>query len=123
VLAAAALWVSPFGPGPSLPVGATRLHINTATPHLMPNFGCPAALLSPVRVATADDELIVVSVETGETVTVVWPAGWAAWRLEGRAALVEGDGSVVAREGDVIEDRFGDGSDDAGKVHICVVGW
>lgn len=119
---AAAIWLSPLGPGPGLPNGATRLRIATEAPHLVPHFGCPAALLGPVRVATAGDELIVLAVGTNEPVAVVWPTGWAAWRLDGRAELVGRDGTVIAREGDVIENRFGGGMGDDGAAHICIIG-
>jgi hypothetical protein len=122
LLFAAAFWLSPLGPGPGLPEGATRLHISTEAPHLVPHFGCPAALLGPVRVATAGDELIVLAVGTDEPVNVVWPTGWAAWRLDGRAELVGRDGTVIAREGDVIENRFGGGMGDDGAAHICIIG-
>ena len=122
LLVLAGFRLSPLWPGPALPDGATRLQIATAAPHLVPNFGCPAALLAPVRVATSGDDLIVLSVETGELVRVVWPTGWAAWRVDGRAELVERFGSVIAREGDVIENQFGGAAADDGSIHICIVG-
>jgi hypothetical protein len=51
----------------------------------------------------------------------VWPAGWEAWRLGGRAELVDRDGTVVGREGDVVSGFSGGlGADDA--FHVCVVG-
>ncbi len=122
LLVAAGLRLSPLWPGPALPEGATRLHIDTAAPHLVPNFGCPAALLAPVRVASSGDDLIVLSVETDELVQVVWPTGWAAWRVDGRAELVDRFGSVIAREGDVIENQFGGAAGDDGAIHICIIG-
>ena len=122
LLAGAAFRLSPMWPGPGLPTGATRLALTTEAPHLVPAFGCATALLSPVRVATADDELVVVSVESGETVKVVWPAGWAAWRVDGRAELVRRDGSIVAREGDVMQDRFGGGTGNGDAFYVCDIG-
>ena len=88
----------------------------------MPTLGCNTALLLPVRVATSGDDLIVISEATGETVPVVWPSGWAAWRLHGRAELVDRDGSVIAREGEVIEDRFGGAGGVDGAFHVCLIG-
>ena len=122
LLAAATFRLSPLWPGPALPAGATRLHIATAAPHVIPTFACHAALLAPVRVATSNDDLIFLSVGTGEPVQVVWPSGWAAWRVDGHAELVDRDGSVVAREGDVIEDRFGGGGGVDDAFHVCSIG-
>ena len=121
LLAVVALRLSPLWPGPALPAGATRLHIATEAPHLVPALGCLTALIAPARVATSDDDLILLTVATGEPVQVVWPSGWAAWRVGGRAELVARDGSVVARDGDVLEDLGGGvGVDDA--FHVCVIG-
>ncbi len=121
LLWAAALRLSPLWPGPALPAGATRLHIATGPVHLLPTLGCPAALLAPVRIATADDELVALNVETGEAVQVVWPSGWAAWQVEGRAELLARDGSLVAREGDVLDD-LGGGTGDDGAFNVCLIG-
>lgn len=122
LLAAGALRLSPMWPGPGLPAGATRLTLTTAAPHLVPAMGCALALLAPVRVATSADDLIVVSVESGETVKVIWPSGWAAWRLDGQAELVDRNGTVVAREGDVIHDRFGGGTGNDDGFQVCEFG-
>lgn len=112
--------LSPLWPGPALPAGATRLHIATAAPHLVPNSGCPTALLGAVRVARDDHDLIFVSVETNEPVNVVWPSGWAAWRLGARGELVDRNGVVVGREGEVIPARFGGGVYADGAFHVCM---
>ncbi len=119
VLGAAALRVLPLFTGPALPAGATRLHITTESPHL--SFGCAAALLAPVRVATSGDELMLVSVESGDTVRVVWPSGFAAWRLGGRAVLADPWGSAVGRDGDVL-DSLGGGLGEGDDFHICPFG-
>jgi len=88
----------------------------------VPNLGCQTALLGPIRVSSSDGDLTVQAVATGEPVNVVWPSGYAAWRIDGRAELVTRDGSVVAREGDVIEDRFGGGLGLDDAFHVCVIG-
>lgn len=121
LLAVAGLRISPLWAGPALPDGAMRLTISTAEPHLIPTFGCAAALLGPVRVTTSDDNMIFVTTETGEPVGIMWPSGWAAWRIDGRGELVDRDGAVVAREGDIIHDRFGGGGGD-GTFHVCAIG-
>lgn len=97
------LWLSPLWIGPALPAGATRLHLATESPNQARNLSCPAAFVGPIRVATSNDQLIVVSVATGEKVNIVWPRDWAAWRVDGRAELVARDGTVVAREGNVLD--------------------
>jgi len=88
----------------------------------MPILGCPAALLLPVRVATSGDDLIVLSEATGEQVPIVWPSGWAAWRINGRAVLVARDGSLVGREGEVLE-GYGGGIGVDNACHVCIFGW
>jgi hypothetical protein len=118
VLGAAALRVLPLFTGPALPAGATRLHITTESPNL--SFACAAAALAPVRVSTSGDELILVSVESGDTVKVVWPSGFAAWRVDGRSVVADPWGSVVGRDGDVLDSLGGGLGDD--EFHICPFG-
>jgi hypothetical protein len=119
LVAAVAIWVLPLFVGPALPAGATRLHITTGGSPL--TFGCAAALLSPVRVAASDDELTLVYIESGSEANVVWPSGFAAWRVGGRSVVADPWGNVVGREGDVLTWLSGgEGSDDV--FHICPYG-
>ncbi len=111
---------TPLWPGPGLPAGATPLHIETAAAHLVPNFACPAALLQPARISTAGDDLVLVDVESGQTIRVVWTSGYVAWRLDGRAELHARDGRLVGREGEVLS-GLGGGSADDGRVWICEI--
>jgi hypothetical protein len=119
VLAAVTIWALPMFTGPTLPAGATRLHIATERPGL--TFGCAAALLSPVRVEAAGDALAVVYVESGKRANVVWPAGFAAWRVDGRAVLADAWGRVVGRDGDVL-DSLGGGLGLGDDFHVCPFG-
>jgi hypothetical protein len=119
VLAAVTIWALPMFTGPTLPAGATRLHIATERPGL--TFGCAAALLSPVRVEAAGDDLAVVYVESGKRADVVWPAGFAAWRVDGRAVLADAWGRVVGRDGDVL-DSLGGGLGLGDDFHVCPFG-
>ena len=114
-----ALRVAPLFTGPAVPAGAERLHIITAAPNL--NMGCATALLSPVRVSTDGGALVLVSVESGEPMRVVWPAGFGAWRIDGKAVIADPWGSVVGREGNVLDD-FGGGSSSDDVFHICPFG-
>jgi hypothetical protein len=109
----------PIVTGPALPAGAVRLHITTDSPSL--SFGCAAALLSPGRLVTSGSELVLVSVETGDPMRVVWPSGFAAWQVDGRSVLADPWGSVVGRDGDLLDTLGGGvGTDDA--FHICPFG-
>ena len=96
-LALLAVRVAPLFTGPAVPAGAERLHITTAAPNL--NMGCAAALLSPVRVSTDDGALVLVSVESGEMVRVVWPAGFGAWRIGGQAVIADPGAASSAEKG------------------------
>jgi hypothetical protein len=119
VLGAVGLRVLPLFTGPALPAGATRLHITTEPPNL--NLGCAAALLAPARLAVAGDELTLVSAESGDTLHVVWPAGFGAWRVDGRAVLADPWGSIVGEDGDVL-DSLGGGLGLEDDFHICPFG-
>ena len=118
------LWrISPMWPGPPLPPSAERLYLETEPLHLIPALACPGALLGPVRVATAGDALVVVSPDSGDLIRVVWPSGWVAWRISGRGKLVNRDGGIVGREGEIIPPQFGGGEYPDGVFRVCEIGW
>ncbi len=120
IVLALALWrVVPVITGPVLPIGATPLRLATQTPNL--DMGCATALLSPSRVATDGDELVLVLEATGDVVAVVWPSGFAAWRSDGRAVLADPWGRIVAVEGDVL-DGLGGGMGQDDRFIICPFG-
>jgi hypothetical protein len=121
LMAAALLRLSPMWPGPSLPEGATPLVLATERAHLVPTMGCPTALLLPARVTVADNALVLVPEAGGEPIKVVWPTGWTAWRRAGRAELVSRDGTLIGREGDIVQ-GFGGGAGPDEAFHVCVAG-
>jgi hypothetical protein len=101
----------PPTPAP-LPPGATALELRTQAT----GFGarivlqCPAAAFPDMMLGrsgtTATFRRMAGSggaeIEPGPWVYPVWPAGWSARLVDGRAELVTPDGFVLAREGDII---------------------
>lgn len=98
-VAAGIFRLSSFWPGPSLPASATPLMLVTQSARLIPK-DCPPALIPLGRVAVVRDELVLMTDTGGDPLLVEFPAGWAAWRRDGRAELVSRDGTVVARDGE-----------------------
>lgn len=56
---------------------------------------------------------------SGNRLQVVWPNGYSAWVLNGRAELIPPNGTVLAREGDVISNLAG-GAADNGDILVCM---
>jgi hypothetical protein len=97
---------------------ATRLHIETR-PASGAATACELGALAPVRIERDGEEVVFVD-GTGARVSISWPFGFAAWLEYGRAVLYARDGSVVGREGDVL-DTIGGGAA-ADGFHVCQVG-
>jgi hypothetical protein len=59
--------------------------------------GCPVAALLPVRIDLDGDQMLFVSVATGNRVSLVWPSGFAARLVNGVPELIASNGSVIGR--------------------------
>jgi hypothetical protein len=105
----------PRTPAP-LPSGATALTLATAPPatQIPGNWACGGSTIEPARVLREGDA-VVFDYLSGGRVDLVWPRGFSAWLLDGRAEIVAPDGSVVLSEGDVFSDIIG------GVPNICEV--
>lgn len=100
-------------PNPSL------LQIRTELP--LPSdaiLGCELARLGDVRLTRSGSDLVLVNILTGKQTTIVWPYGFVARLVDGKVELVAPDGSVVAREGDVL-DVGGAGAQPG--FHVCEI--
>jgi hypothetical protein len=105
-----------------LPSGAIPLTIQTESE---PPFfdGCTDSRLAPVRVVRSGSQLTFVLVYDGAPGSVVWPYGFSAWVVDGHAELLARDGTVVAREGDVLSDLGGGIEQETGDAfHVCEIG-
>lgn len=96
---------------------AIRLSLQTET--RAREGACDSGALVPVRIEREADAITFVD-GTGRRVSIVWPFGFAAWGEFGSAVLYARDGSVVGREGDVL-DTIG-GAADAEGFHVCRIG-
>lgn len=76
------------------------------------------ALVSPIRVERDGGAMVFTRVDIGERRSVVWPSGFSARLMDGRAELVYPDGSVLAGEGDVISNLAGAAADN-GDTLVC----
>jgi hypothetical protein len=64
--------------------------------------------------------LLVLEREDGRTFPATWPTGYSAEHRDGEAVVLDGDGDVVAREGEVV--RIGGGGEDvSGTVMVCSI--
>lgn len=118
-LVAVLLLLGPPRPA-ALPPGATQLTLVTAPWQWWPprGFGCQAALAPALRVGREGDAMVFNLVGSGERYRIMWPTGFSARLLNGRSELVDSDGTVVARDGDVIS-NFEVGEAANGDTLVC----
>lgn len=77
------------------------------------------ALVPDLRVWREGDEMVFLRASDQQHVVVVWPPGFSARLLRGRAELVLPDGGVLAREGDIVTNLAGEAADN-GDILVCV---
>lgn len=120
LVAGAAVWL--LGPSQSaaLPANAAPLVLRTQPWRIWPpsGFSCPMAALTPIRVERDGGSMVFADEASGNRGPVVWPNGYSAWLMNGRAELVSPNGSVLARDGDVIS-NLASGAADNGDILIC----
>jgi hypothetical protein len=82
-------------------------------------FSCGMAALTPIRVERDGGSMVFADETSGNRGQVVWPNGYSARLLNGRAELVPPNGSVLARDGDVIS-KLASNAQDNGDLFICL---
>lgn len=98
----------------------TRLGLQTDAFQALPGT-CTLGAIPPFRIQRDGAEMVFVDVGTDERRSITWPFGFAAWLEYDLAVLYATDGTVVGREGDVLE-NIGAVSVDGGGYRVCGVG-
>jgi hypothetical protein len=99
---------------------ATRLSLQTDAFQVVPG-ACQLAAAAPFKIERDGTDMVFVEVGTGSRRSIIWPFGFAAWLEAGVATLYATDGTVVGREGDVLDNIGGAGVEGEG-FHVCSVG-
>jgi hypothetical protein len=124
LLVATSAWLR-FGSASPTSAGGTPLTIGTEpAPTPLPNgavWACAQALMGPVRVERSGSALVFISTFTGGVGPIVWPHGFSARLVDGKAQLLAPDGTVIAREGDVLGDLGGGIGLTGDAFHVCSI--
>jgi hypothetical protein len=105
----------------ALPANATPLALRTQPWTLWSPAGlsCPLATVTPVRMERDGEFVVFADEASGNRMPVVWPNGFSARLVGGRAELVPPNGSVLARDGDVIS-NLASAAADNGDILVCL---
>ena len=120
VVVGAYLLGRPAEPAP-LTVGAAPLSLRTTPPEWsFPGVprGCPLAAVLPVRLMREGESISFATADGGEPVPLVFPFGFTARLVAGRAELVSPSGAVLAREGEAVSGLMGSAADN-GDFILC----
>jgi hypothetical protein len=77
------------------------------------------ATVTPVRMERDGEFVVFVDEASGNRLPLVWPNGFSARLLDGRAELVLPNGSVLARD-DAVIDNLASSAADNGDILICL---
>ena len=77
------------------------------------------AALTPIRVERDGVSMVFADEASGDRLQVVWPNGYSARLVNERAELIPPDGSVLAREGDLITNLAAAAADN-GDLLVCL---
>ena len=121
-LAACSTQVATITPYPG-PAGGLPLALDVAQPIELPSgavAACDQALLGSVRFVLTGTVISFVSVDTGLPGKLIWPHGFAAWLVNGKAEIVAPDGTVIGYSGDVLS-GLGGGGGPGNAFTVCAI--
>ena len=98
----------------------TRLGLRTDAFQVLSGT-CALGAIPPFRIERDGTEMVFVDAGTDERRSITWPFGFAAWLEYDAAVLYARDGTVVGREGDVLE-SIGAVDVADGGYRVCGVG-
>jgi hypothetical protein len=102
--------------------GATALGTSLGLQTAPRSGGCETAAGMPVEVTHDRTTLTFLAVATGVHPQLVWPAGFTAWLVDGKAVLLDGQGRVIGREGGAAVTDIGGGLGPGDLFYVCAVG-
>ncbi|HET7726961.1 MAG TPA: hypothetical protein VFK54_06485 [Candidatus Limnocylindrales bacterium] len=117
---------APLPPG-AVPVPLETLPVPDSVEPGVSYDACPAALVGDFTIAAGRDGAAPIRyslVDSGNDIRVIWPAGFSARRMP-LIQIVAPDGTVVAREGEVVSGLGGGqfGAEGQDAFAVCLPAW